>query len=112
MTIETLTRYRRFFLICSIFGFLVINVPFLYFAFVKTEVFLAAMTNGIALVFISEAFLLLYFFAYLIAKSDLKGSGWLFFVGMSILGGLLFSIPLQLFLISKCNPREDRGATI
>lgn len=95
---EPLKKLRTFFLIASIIGFLTINVPFLYFALIDQGVYQEAMNNGMALLFISEAFLLMFFIAFLIAKSGMKKPGWVFFICMSILGSLAFSIPFQIYL--------------
>lgn len=107
MNAEKLRPLRPLLLIAAILGFLVINCPFLYYALIATEVYLVAMKNGMALVFIAEAFLLVIFFAFLIAKMGWKKPGWIFFVVMSLLGGLAFSIPLQLYLMAKPDNSEQ-----
>ena len=101
-----LVRYKTTFLIISIIGFVVINLPFLYYALVEREVYSQAMSNGMALVFMSEAFLLMFFIAFLIAKTKMKKPGWIFFIVMSLLGSLAFSIPFQLYLIARKNESE------
>ncbi|GHB92665.1 hypothetical protein [Cerasicoccus arenae] len=106
MIIEKLTPMRPLFLIAAIFGFLAINCPFLYFALIDKETYAVAMGNGMALLFIGEAFLLMLFFAYIIAKSGCRKPGWFFFIVMSILGSLAFSVPLQLYLMTK--PKEGQ----
>ncbi|WOO41638.1 hypothetical protein [Rubellicoccus peritrichatus] len=101
MNLEKLEQIRPLLLVAAIFGFLAINCPFLYFAFIEKEAYAEAMSNGIALVFMGEAFLLMIFFAFVIAKSGTKKPGWIFFIVMSILGSLAFSVPLQLYLMSR-----------
>jgi len=101
MKIKQLTRARPLLLAAAVFGFLAINCPFLYYALIATDVYREAMGNGLALVFIGEAFLLLAFFAVLIARMGWRKPGWIFFVVMSLLGSLAFSIPLQLYLMAK-----------
>jgi len=98
---EELTEIRPLLLAAAILGFLLINCPFLYYAFIATDVYAEGMKNGLALVFISEALVLLVFFAVIIAKMGWKRPGWVFFVVMSILGSLAFSIPFQLYLMSR-----------
>lgn len=98
---NALAKYKTAFLIISIFGFTLINLPFLYYAFIDREVYFQAMNNGMALLFMTEAFLLMFFLAFLIAKMKIKKPGWLFFIIMSILGSLAFSIPFQLYLIAR-----------
>jgi hypothetical protein len=108
MNIEKLREIRPILLVSAILGFLFINCPFLYFALIEREVYAAGMKNGLALVFIGEAFLLLAFLAFIIAKLGLKKPGWGFFILMSILGSLAFSIPLQLYLMTKPTKREEK----
>ena len=98
---EPLRKYRPVFLVASIVGLLGINLPFLYYALVDRTVYTEAMNNGMALLFIVEAFGLMFFIAFLIAKSGMKKPGWKFFICMSILGSLAFSIPFQLYLATK-----------
>ena len=98
MNISSLRPLKGFFLVASILGFFLINVPFLYYALIETAVYDAAMTNGVALVFIAEAFLLLAFFAFLIAKVGWKKPGWIWFIVLSLVGSMAFSVPLMLYL--------------
>jgi membrane protein implicated in regulation of membrane protease activity len=67
------------------------------------------MGNGMALVFIGEAFLLMLFLAVLISKLGWQRPGWQFFIVMSLLGSLAFSIPLQLYLRSKSEDCDEDG---
>ncbi len=101
MNIDKLRPLKPSLLILALFGFFAVNCSFLYFAFIDTETYMAAMKNGMALLFISEAFLLMFFFAFLIAKLGWKKPGWIFFIGMSLIGSLAFSIPLQIYLYLK-----------
>ena len=95
---ERLKPLQTLFLICSIVGFIVINVPFLYFAFIDKGVYAEAINNGMALLFMTEAFLLMFLIAFIIAKSGINNPGWKFFICMSLLGSLAFSIPFHLYL--------------
>ena len=103
MNMENLKKIRPLLLIAAICGFLFINCPFLYYALVATDIYSEGMKNGLALVFLGEAFLLLFFLAFVIAKMGWKRPGWVFFVCMSILGSLAFSVPFQLYLMSRPN---------
>ena len=105
MNLEKLKSIRPLLLVAAIFGFLAINCPFLYFALIEKEVYSEALNNGLALVFIGEALLLMFFLAYIIARIGWKKPGWIFFIAMSLLGSLAFSIPLQLYLITR--PRQS-----
>ena len=107
---ESLWRLRPFLLVMSILGFLTINCPFLYYAFVERETYANAQENGLALLFMAEAFLLMGFFAYLIARLGWRRPGWIWFVVMSLLGSLAFSIPLFLYLAARrWRPEGDEG---
>ena len=94
----SLRPLKGFFLVASIVGFVLINLPFLYYAFIETAVYDAAMANPLALVFMVEAFLLLALFAFLIAKLGWKRPGWGLFIVLSILGSMAFSVPFMLYL--------------
>ena len=106
MNLEKLKPIRPLLLVAAIFGFLVINGPFLYFALIEKETYSEATNNGMALVFMGEAFLLMFFLAYIIARIGWKKPGWIFFIAMSLLGSLAFSIPLQLYLLTRPKPSE------
>lgn len=109
MTLERLAPIRPFLLASAIFGFLVINGPFLYFALVDLETYSEGMGNAMTRVFLGEAFLLMFLFAYLIARMGWKRPGWVFFIFMSLIGSLAFSIPLQLFLLSSPKRGEQHN---
>lgn len=109
MNMENLKKIRPLLLIVAICGFLFINCPFLYYALIATDIYSEGMKNALALVFMGEAFFLLAFLAGVIAQMGWKRPGWVFFVCMSILGSLAFSIPFQLYLMSQPN-RGGPGA--
>ena len=64
----------------------------------QPAVYDAAMANAIALVFIAEAFLLMFFFAFMIARLGWKRPGWILFIVFTILGSMAFSVPFMLYL--------------
>ena len=97
----SLRPLKGFFLVTSILGFLLINVPFLYVFFMEPAVYDAAMANAIALVFIAEAFLLMFFFAFMIARLGWRGPGWFLFIVFTILGSMAFSVPFMLYLHAR-----------
>ncbi len=47
-SMSRLSRYRSVFLGAALLGFVGINLPFLYFAFIETAVYQEAMQNGMA----------------------------------------------------------------
>ena len=99
VNVSDLSKLRPLLLAFSIIGFLVINVPFLYYVSFDKEVYDQAIANRVAMIFMGEAMLLMVFFAVLIAKLGWKKPGWIFFISMSLIGSLAFSIPLHLYLI-------------
>ena len=93
----------------SVFGFIMINLPFLYFAIFDTATYEVGMSNGLALVFIGEAFLLMLFLAYLIRANGWNKPGWKTFIILSIVGSMAFSVPFYLYLIS--DPKRHNTAS-
>lgn len=107
MDLTKLQPLRHWFLGTAILGFLVINVPFLYITVFDQQTYSEAMANGIAQIFMGEAFLLMFFFAFVIAWIGWKKPGWAFFIAMSILGSLAFSVPLYLYLMARSSKSCD-----
>ena len=79
----------------ALFGLLVPNGIFVWALFVHPEWIRDALMNPVALVFIAEAFLLMFLFAWVLAKAGGGAKGVLFVAG-SLIGGLGFSVPLAL----------------
>ena len=107
MNTTTLVRYKNIFLLCALLGFLTINLTFLYYTFIEKEIYQAAMKNGLALVFMAEALLLMSFFAFLLARLRLPNLHWLLFIGLSLAGSLAFSVPFSLYIWAKNQPSES-----
>ncbi len=95
------SKLRPVFLIASLVGLVSVNLPFLYFALIDKAVYRQAMSNGMALAFMGEAFLLTILFAFLIARLGWKSPGWIVFILLSLVGSLAFSVPFYLYLHSK-----------
>ena len=83
------------------FGFVGPNGLFLYSILFAPTTLRAALSNPVALVFIAEAFLLMFLLAWLIHHSGFRSPGWRAFIVMSILGSLAFSVPAFLYLASR-----------
>ncbi len=82
----------------AIFGLLVPNGIFLYYFFAAPEVVRQAMSNPIALVFIAEAFFLMFLLAWLLRRAgSTKPTGGVFVV-LSLVGSMAFSVPAALWL--------------
>ena len=88
-------------LVMAIFGLVVPNGVFVYLSITRWDLVVAAMTNPVSLVFIVEAFALMFFFARLIHRQGLKTPGWLAFIIMSLVGSMMFSVPACLWLWSR-----------
>lgn len=88
-------------------GLLGINGTYLYGLFFVPGAHAEALGNPIAVAFMIEAFLLLGLLAYLLAKWRVTrlNSGW--FVGLSLLGSIVFALPTVL-LWGKRGPRRPR----
>lgn len=85
----------------AVFGFIVPNGCFIYFALSDFGTVLRALRNPIALVFITEAFALMGLIAWLLHQWGWRRPSWGGFIVLSLLGSLLFSVPLCLYLASR-----------
>ena len=92
---------EKFLLGLAIFGLTVPNGFFLYHAIFNPDIMWAALANPIAMVFIAEAFLLMFLFAWFIHRRGFRSPGWLTFIIMSLVGSMVFSIPAFLYLVSR-----------
>jgi len=92
---------EKLLLALALFGLIVPNGIFLYYAFCVPSVLVAALGNPAALLFIGEAFLLMVLLAWLIHHFGLDSPGWRMFIIMSLLGSLTFSVPAFLYLTNR-----------
>ena len=74
------------------FELVALNSLFVWGVFARPDAF----TNPISLVFIAESFLLLGVFAYLMRKWGVLRLPWGWFVGLALLGSMLFALPVVL----------------
>ena len=88
-------------LVLAIIGLLGPNGLFIWATVARPELLSAAMGNPVAQVFMVEAFVLMFLFAYLIARQGLRSPGWLTFILMSLAGSMMFSVPACLYLWSR-----------
>ena len=95
------TTQERLLLTLAVFGLIVPNGSFLYYSLVAPAALRAALSNPVALVFITEAFLLMFLFAWVIGHLGFRSPGWLAFIIMSLFGSLVFSVPAFLYLASR-----------
>lgn len=92
---------EKLLLALAIFGLIVPNGIFLYYALVVPSALQATLRDPVALVFITEAFALMFLFAWLIQRLGLRAPGWLTFILMSLIGSMVFSIPAFLYISSR-----------
>ena len=95
------TAQEKLLFALAIFGLLVPNGFFLYYSLVAPAALHAALSNPVALVFITEAFLLMSLLAWVIRHSGFRSPGWLAFIVMSLLGSMVFSVPAFLYFASR-----------
>lgn len=79
----------------SIFGLVGVNGAFLY-GLSRPGVLAEAMTNPVALAFMTEALVLTAVFAWLLGKWGVNRLSWVWFVALSLLGGMAFALPIAL----------------
>ncbi len=92
---------EKLLLALAVFGLIVPNGFFLYYSLVAPAALDAALSNPVALVFITEAFLLMFLFSWVIRRLGFRSPGWLGFIVMSLLGSMVFSVPAFLYLASR-----------
>ena len=95
------TAQEKFLLVLAIFGLVGPNGCFLYYSLAAPPVLHAALGNPVALVFIAEAFLLMFLFGWLIHRMGFRSPGWLAFILMSLIGSLAFSVPAFFYFASR-----------
>jgi hypothetical protein len=98
---------RSFLLAIAVFGLVVPNGMFLHWLFTSYHGLAPVLQDELAMAFILDAVLALVVLALYFARFPLGRVGWPWFVLLSILGGLGFSIPFFWWL----NTRGDRTAS-
>jgi hypothetical protein len=92
---------EKLLLALAIFGLIIPNGFFLYYSLVSPAALHASLSNPVALVFITEAFLLMFLCAWLIHHMGLRSPGWRSFIAMSLVGSMVFSVPAFLYFASR-----------
>lgn len=100
-------RERAVLAALAIFGLVVPNGIFIWYALTPPVLVEAALRNPIALVFIAEAFFLMFLFAWPIGRLGLRRPGRLAFIAMSLIGSMAFSVPAALWLAGRSKRTED-----
>lgn len=88
-------------LLLAMVGLVGINGLFLTQFYYNPDAMLSAWRDPIAGVFIVEAFLLMFLAAWLVRRLQIRNPGWIWFIILSLLGTLLFSVCLYLYLASR-----------
>ena len=100
-------REQTTLLVLAIAGLIIPNGIFLRYAFSDSDYMKQALGNPISLVFIAEAFFLMFLFAWLIRKMEIRKPTGFFFIVMSILGSMAFSVPASLYLAFRAKSDES-----
>src|SRR5690606_41790887 len=91
----------------AVFGFLIPNGLFLYYALWRTSVFITALKNPVPLVSIAEAFLLMILFAWLLRRAGVRKLRPPGLIVMSLVGRMACSVPATMARIAtRPSPRE------
>lgn len=98
---------RRGLMALAIFGLLVPNGLFLWIAATRWDLVLGALANPVALVFIGEAFLLMFLLGWFFRRLDPAAPSLPLFVVLSLVGSLAFSVPYTLHRLAKA--RQANG---
>lgn len=98
---SVLSRFRPYvplLAVAALIGGVGLNGTFLYHAFLYPDTMGAALQNPIGAVFIAEALVMTALLAVGVAVLPTRRVGWKGFVGLSIVGGIAFSVPVALWL--------------
>jgi hypothetical protein len=85
-------------LLIAFMGLLVPNALFLYWLLVEYQGIAAVLQDKLALGFIIDAFMALVLLAFYFARNPIGRVRWPWFVLLSLLGGLGFSLPFYYWL--------------
>lgn len=92
----------------SVIGILIPNGFFLYYFLTNPKVTTEALSNPISLVFIIEAFVLMFLFAWLLKKAEVEKPNGIVFIIMSLIGSMVFSVPLTICSIIKNKKKTEQ----
>jgi len=88
-------------LIIALFGLIVPNGIFIYWLFNEFNGVAGVFENKLAVAFIIDAFLAMFLLAWWFAAKPIGRVRWYWFIVLSIIGGLGFSIPFYWWLNDK-----------
>ena len=99
--IKDTNRILKISLLLSIAGLIIPNGIFIYYFFTDHNLFLSALRNPVSLVFLAEAFILMFYFSWLLSKLEDKPFTGFMFILLSIIGSLGFSVPYFIYRLIK-----------
>jgi hypothetical protein len=85
-------------LVIALFGLIVPNGIFIYWLFAEFNTVAEVAGNKLAVAFIIDAFMAMFLLAYWFAVNPIGKIKWYWFVVLSIIGGLGFSMPFYWWL--------------
>ena len=85
-------------LVIALFGLIVPNGIFIYWLFNEFHGIGEALQNKLAVAFIIDAFLAMFLIAYFFARYPIGKIKWYWFIVLSVIGGLGFSLPFYWWL--------------
>lgn len=85
----------------SAFGLLVPNGMFIYYVVVEFRSVSEVLKNFLALAFMIDALMVMVWIAFWYARHPLGRYSWKLFIGLSLIGGLGFSLPFFYYLNKK-----------
>ncbi len=88
----------------AFFGCIVPNGMFFYYIFYQFSSLYDVMNNVLAMGFIIDAFMATGLLAWWFARNPPGRYSWKLFVGLSLLGGLGFSLPFFYYLNNRTEP--------
>ena len=91
-------------LVIAAFGFLVPNGFFIYWLFVDFNGLHQVLSDRLALGFILDVFVAMLLLAWHYARRPIGPVRWPWFIVLSLLGGLGFSLPLYWWLNARSTP--------
>lgn len=100
-------------LMIALVGFVVPNSFILYWLFYEFDGIGGIWDNRLALGFIIDIFLTMVMLGYYFARKPIGEVKWVWFVLLSLIGGLAFSLPFYFWLNRRtASPRPTRGAEV
>jgi hypothetical protein len=85
-------------LVIALFGLIVPNGIFIYWLLTEFHSLAEVINNKLAVAFIIDAFMAMFLLAYFFAVNPIGKIKWHWFIVLSLIGGLGFSIPFYFWL--------------